>query len=138
MALLKEAEEIEKQNPLLPSKVAMGKRMCYHSIHLLHHKATAKGGDIIETGISLLSFENTVLKVLCSQILALITPHAEKSFYYRNIVLAECANSPSLYAFFKAIQEDDCADGNENENPKVNHSFCRLLFSSTTLWNAMT
>jgi tetratricopeptide (TPR) repeat protein len=119
LALLKEAEEIEKQNPLLPSEVAMGKRMCYHGIQLLSHRATAKGGEMIETGISLLSSENTVLKVLCSQILALITPHAQKSSYYRNIVLTECANRPSLYAFFKAIQEDDCADENEDENPKA-------------------
>jgi tetratricopeptide (TPR) repeat protein len=93
--------------------------MCYHGIQLLIHRATAKGGEMIETGISLLSSENTVLKVLCSQILALITPHAQKSSYYRNIVLTECANRPSLYAFFKAIQEDDCADENEDENPKA-------------------
>ncbi|CAB4005293.1 Nephrocystin-3 [Paramuricea clavata] len=119
LALLKEAEEIEKQNPLLPSEVAMGKRMCYHGIHLLIHRAIPKGSEIIETGVSLLSSENTVLKVLCSQILALITLHAEKSSYYRNIVLTECANRPSLYAFFKAIQEDDCADENEDEIPKA-------------------
>jgi tetratricopeptide (TPR) repeat protein len=119
LALLKEAEEIEKQNPLLPSEVTMRKRMCYHGIQLLIHRATAKGGKMIETGVSLLSSENTVLKVLCSQILALITPHAEKSSYYRNIVLTECANRPSLYAFFKAIQEDDCADENDDENPKA-------------------
>jgi tetratricopeptide (TPR) repeat protein len=119
LALLKEAEEIEKQNPLLISEVVMGKRMCYLGIHLLICKAEANGGEILETGISLLSSENIVLKVLCSQILALITLHAEKSSYYWNIVLTECANNPSLYAFFKAIQEDDCADENENENPKA-------------------
>jgi tetratricopeptide (TPR) repeat protein len=119
LALLKEAEEIEKQNPLLPSEVTMRKRMCYHGIQLLCHRATAKGGEMIETGISLLSSENTVLKVLCSQILALITPHAQKSSYYQNIVLTECANRPSLYAFFKAIQEDDCAVEKENENPSA-------------------
>ncbi|CAB4024337.1 Nephrocystin-3 [Paramuricea clavata] len=118
LPLLKEAEEIEKQNPLLPSEVAMGKRMCYQGIQLLMHKAIAKGGKMIEKGVSLLSSENTVLKVLCSQILPLITPHAQKYSYYRNIVLTECANRPSLYAFFKAIQEDDCADENEDENPK--------------------
>ena len=93
--------------------------MCYRGIHLLIYKATAKGGEILQTGISLLSPENTVLKVLCSQILALITPHRAKSSYYRNIVLTECANKPSLYAFFKAIQEDDRPDGKENENPKA-------------------
>ena len=119
LTLLKKAEEIEKQNPLLISKVAMGKRMCYLGIHLLMYKAAAKGREILETGISLLSSENTVLKVLCSQILALITPLTEKSSYYRNIVLTECADRPSLYAFFKAIQEDDCADEKENENPKA-------------------
>ncbi|CAB3985432.1 Nephrocystin-3 [Paramuricea clavata] len=119
LALLKEAEEIEKQNPLLPSEVVMGKRMCYHGIHLLSHKAAAKGGKMIETGVSLLSSENTVLKVLCSQILALITPHAEKFSYYRNIVLTECADRPSLYAFFKAIQGVDCADEKKDENPKA-------------------
>ena len=119
LALLNEAEEIEQQNPLLTSEVDMGKRMCYLGIHLLSHRAIAKGGKMIETGVSLLSFENTVLKFLCSQILALITPHAQKSSYYRNIVLTECANRPSLYAFFKAIQEDDCADKNEDENPKA-------------------
>ena len=119
LALLKEAEEIEKQNPLLPSEVAMRKRMCYHGIQLLIHRATAKGGKMIETGVSLLSSENTVLKFLCSQILALIAPHAEKSSYYRNIVLTECANRPSLYAFFKAIQEYDCVDEKENEKPKA-------------------
>ena len=118
-ALLKEAEEIEKQNPLLISEVVMGKRMCYLGIRLLICKAEANGGEILETGISLLSSENTVLKVLCSQILALITLHAEKSSYYWNIVLTECADKPTLYAFFKAIQEDDCADENENENPKA-------------------
>ena len=114
LTLLKEAEEIEKQNPLLTSEVILGKRMCYHGIHLLIYGAAAKGGEILETGISLLSSENTVLKVLCSQILALITPHTEKSSYYRNIVLTECVDRPSLYAFFKAIQEDDCADQKEN------------------------
>ena len=98
LALLNEAEEIEKQNPLLTSEVSMGKRMCYYDIHLLIHRATAKGSEILETRISLLSSENTVLKILCSQILALITPHREKSSYYRNIVLAECAHRPSLYA----------------------------------------
>jgi tetratricopeptide (TPR) repeat protein len=118
LPLLKQAEEIEKQNPLLISEVAMGKRMCYHGIHLLRYKATAKGGEIIETGISLLSSENTVLKVLCSQILALITPHTEKSPYCRNIVSTECAKRPSLGAFFKAIQ-GDCADEKENENSKA-------------------
>jgi tetratricopeptide (TPR) repeat protein len=82
---------------------------------LLIYGAAAKGGEILETGISLLSSENTVLKVLCSQILALmITPHTEKSSYYQNIVLTECVDRPSLYAFFKAIQEDDCADEKEN------------------------
>jgi tetratricopeptide (TPR) repeat protein len=94
--------------------------MCYLGIHLLSHRATAKAGKILETGISLLSSEYTVLQVLSSQILALIAPHtAEKSSYYRNIVLTECANRPSLYAFFKAIQEDDCADENEDENSKA-------------------
>ena len=117
--LLNEAEEIEKENSLLISEGAIGKRMCYLGIHLLCHRATAKGGEILERGISVLSSENTVLKVLCSQILALITPHAEKCSYYRNIVLTECANRPSLYAFFKTIQEDDCAEEKENENPKA-------------------
>ena len=94
--------------------------MCYQGIHLLRYEATAKGGEILERGISLLSSENTVLKVLCSLILALITPaHTEKSSYYRNMVLTECANRPSLYAFFKAIQEFDCADEKENENPNA-------------------
>ena len=119
LTLLNEAEEIEKQNPLLTSEVIVGKRMCYHGIHLLIYGAAAKGGEILETGISLLSSENTVLKVLCSQILVLMTLHREKSSYYRNIVLAECAHRPSLYAFFKAIQEDDCADEKENENRKA-------------------
>jgi tetratricopeptide (TPR) repeat protein len=119
LPLLKQAEEIEKQNPLVTSEVAIGKRMCYYGIHLLMYKAVAKGDEILETGISLLSSENTVLKVLSSQILALITPLTEKSSYYRNIVLTECANRPSLYAFFKAIQEDDCADEKENEYPKA-------------------
>ena len=81
LPLLNEAEEIEKQNPLLTSKVMMGKRMCYYGIHLLRHGAATKGGEILERGISLLSSENTVLKVLSSQILALITPHTEKSSY---------------------------------------------------------
>ena len=111
--LLNEAEEMENQNPLLTSEAAMGKRMCYHGIHLLSHGAAANAAEILERGISLLSFENTVLKVLCSQILALITPHEQKLSYYRNIVLTECANRPSLYAFFKAIQCD------EKENPKA-------------------
>ncbi|CAB3987867.1 Nephrocystin-3 [Paramuricea clavata] len=119
LALLKEAEEIEKQNPLLPSEVAMRKRMCYHGIQLLSHRATAKGSKMIETGVSLLSSENTVLKVLCSHILALITRHEQKSSYYRNIVLTECANRPSLYAFFQAIQENDCANESGDENPKA-------------------
>ena len=119
LALLKEAEEIEKQNPLLTSEVAMGKRICYHGIHLLIHRAAAKGGKILETGISLLSSENTVLKVFSSQILALIAAKRENSSYYQNIVLTECANRPSLYAFFKAIQEDDCAEEKENENAKA-------------------
>ena len=119
LALLKEAEEIEKQNPFLISEVVMGKRMCYLGIHLLICKAESKGGEILETGISLLSSENTVLKVLCSQILALITLHAEKSSYYWNIVLTECADKPTLYAFFKAIQEDYCAGEKDNENPKA-------------------
>jgi tetratricopeptide (TPR) repeat protein len=119
MPLLKEAEEVEKQNYLLTSEVAMGKRMCYLGIHLLNHKATAKGSEILETGISLLSSENTVLKVLFSQILALITPHQEKSCYYQNIVLTQCADRPSLYAFFKAIQKDDCADEKDGENGKA-------------------
>ncbi|CAB3988402.1 Nephrocystin-3, partial [Paramuricea clavata] len=119
LPLLKEAEEIEKKNLLLPSEVPMGKRMCYHGIQLLMNKAIAKGGKMIETGISLFSSENSVLKILCTQILAFITPHEQKSSYYRNIVLTECANRPSLYAFFKAIQEDDCADENEDGNPKA-------------------
>jgi tetratricopeptide (TPR) repeat protein len=119
LALLKEAEEMEKQYPLLTSEIIMGKRMCYLGTELLIHKAAAKGREILETGISLLSSVNTVQKVLFSHILALITPHTEKSSYYRNIVLTECANRPTLYAFFKAIQEDDCADGKENEKPKA-------------------
>ncbi|CAB4023195.1 Nephrocystin-3 [Paramuricea clavata] len=120
LALLKQAEEIEKQYPLLTSEVAVqGKRMCYYGINLLINTAKAKGGEFLETGISLLSSENTVLKVLCSQIFALITPRTEKCSYYRNIVLTECANRPTLYAFFKAIQEDDCADKKENEKPKA-------------------
>ena len=119
LALLKEAEEIEKQNPLLISDVVMGKRMCYLGIYLLICKAEANVGEILETGISLLSSENTVLKVLCSQVLALISFHAEKSSYYWNIVLTECADKPTLLAFFKALQEDDCADEKENENPKA-------------------
>jgi tetratricopeptide (TPR) repeat protein len=119
LALLKEAEEIEKQNPLLISEVIMGKRMCYHGIHLLRYRATAKGGEILERGISQLSSKNTVLKVLSFQILALITSQTGKSSYYRNIVLTECANRPSLSAFFKAIQEGGCADAKENENQKA-------------------
>jgi tetratricopeptide (TPR) repeat protein len=119
LPLIKQSEEIEKQNPLLTSEVAIGKRMCYYGIHLLIHRAIAKGGAVIETGISLLSSESTVLKVLCSQILALITPRTEKSFYYRNIVLTECANRPSMDVFFEAIQEGDCADEKEDENPKA-------------------
>ena len=111
--LLNEAEEIENQNPLLTSEAAIGKRMCYHGIRLLSHGAAANTAEILGRGISLLSFENTVLKVLCCQILALITPHEQKLSYYRNIVLTECANRPSLYAFFKAIQ------GDEKENPKA-------------------
>jgi tetratricopeptide (TPR) repeat protein len=111
--LLNEAEEIENQNPLLTSEAAMGKRMCYYGIHLVSHGAAANAAEILERGISLLSFENTVLMVLCSQILALITPHEQKLSYYRNIVLTECANRRSLYAFFKAIQ------GDEKENPKA-------------------
>jgi hypothetical protein len=79
LALLEEAEEIEKQNPLLFSEVAMGKRMCYHGIHLLIYRAAAKGGEILENGVSLLSSENTVLKVLSSQILALFGAQKEKS-----------------------------------------------------------
>ena len=130
LALLKEAKEIEKQNPLLIAEVAKGKRMCYHGIHLLRYRATAKGGEILETGISLLSSENTVLKILCSQILALITAHTEKSSYYQNMVLTECAYRPSLYAFFKAIQEGDCADEKENENPKA---FSQPLISALAL-----
>ncbi|CAB3993851.1 WD repeat-containing alr2800 [Paramuricea clavata] len=59
--LLNEAEEIENQNPLLTSEAAMGKRMCYHGIHLLSHGAAANAAEILERGISLLSFENTVL-----------------------------------------------------------------------------
>ena len=94
----------------------MGKRMYFLGIHLLIYEAAAKAAKILETGIPLLSSENTVLKVLCSQILSLITPHVEKSSYYRDIVLTECANWPSLYAFFKAIQEGDCADEKENGN----------------------
>ncbi|CAB4027498.1 Nephrocystin-3 [Paramuricea clavata] len=120
LSLLNKAEEIEKQNPFLISTIAIGKRMCYYGIHLLVHRATAKGGEVIETGISLLSSENTVLKVLCSQILALITPHTEISSYYRNIVLTGCTNRPSLYAFFKAIQKDDCADEKEKEKENEN------------------
>jgi tetratricopeptide (TPR) repeat protein len=117
--LLKEAEEIEKQNPLLIPKDIVGKRMCYFGYNLLICEAARKGREILETGISLLSSENTVFKVLFSQILAFITPNSEKSSYYRNIVLTECADRPSLYAFFKAIQEDDCADKKEDENPKA-------------------
>jgi tetratricopeptide (TPR) repeat protein len=119
LPLLKEAEEIEKQNPLLTSKVVMGKRMCYHGIHLLIYRAAAKGGEILENGISLLSSENTVLKLLSFQILALFGTQRENSSYYRNIVLTECAKRPSLYAFFKAIQEDDCTDEKENEKLKA-------------------
>ena len=119
LPLLKEAEEIEKQNPLLTSKVVMGKRMCYHGIHLLIYRAAAKGGEILENGISLLSSENTVLKLLSFQILALFGTQRKKISYYRNIVLTECAKRPSLYAFFKAIQEDDCTDEKENENLKA-------------------
>ncbi|CAB4000232.1 nephrocystin-3-like, partial, partial [Paramuricea clavata] len=48
-------------------------------------------------------------------ILALIVSCAEKSSYYRNIVLTKCADRPSLCAFFKAIQQDDCADEKEIE-----------------------
>ena len=119
LPLLKEAEEIEKQNPLLTSKVVMGKRMCYHGIHLLSHGAAAKGGEILENGISLLSSENTVLKLLSFQILALFGTQRKKISYYRNIVFTECAKRPSLYAFFKAIQEDDCTDEKDNENLKA-------------------
>jgi hypothetical protein len=114
--LLGEAEEIEKQHPLLISEVVMGKRMCYLGVHLLISKAAAKGSETLETGISLLSSENTVLKVLCSQILALITPHQEKSSYYRNIVLTECADRPSLCDFFKGIQEDVYANEKEDSS----------------------
>ena len=130
LALLKQAEEIEKQNPLLTSEVTMGKRMCYLGIHLLMCKAAAKGGEILETGISLLSSENTVLKVVSSHILALITPHRKKASYYRNIGLTECAKRPSLYTFFKAIQEYDCVDEKENENPKA---LCQPLILALVL-----
>ncbi|CAB4021869.1 WD repeat-containing alr2800, partial [Paramuricea clavata] len=78
--LLEEAEEIEKQHPLLISEVVMGKRMCYLGI------------------------------------LALITPHQEKSSYYRNIVLTECRDRPSLCAFFKGIQKDVYADEKEDSS----------------------
>ncbi|CAB4036324.1 kinesin light chain-like [Paramuricea clavata] len=119
LPLLKEAEQIEKQNPLLTSKVIMGKRMCYHGIHLLIHRAATKGGKILENGISLLSSENTVLKLLSFQILALFGTQRKKISYYRNIVLTECAKRPSLYAFFKALQEDNCTDEKENESLKA-------------------
>ena len=119
LPLLRGPEEIEKQNPLLTSQVVMGKRMCFLGIHLLIYEAAAKAAKILETGIPLLSSENTVLKVLCSQVLVLITPRVKKSSYYRDIVLTECSNWPSLYAFFKAIQEGDCADEKENGNQKA-------------------
>ncbi|CAB4021678.1 Nephrocystin-3, partial, partial [Paramuricea clavata] len=119
LSLLKKAEEIEKQNTLLISQVVMGKRMCYLGIHLLIYRAAVKGGEFLEKGVSLLSSENAILRVLSFQIFALFTAKREKSSYYRNIVLTECANRPSLYAFFKAIEEDDCDDEKENENPKT-------------------
>jgi hypothetical protein len=80
--------------------------MCYHGIHLLISRAATKGGEILETGISLSNSENTVLKVLSSQVLALSTSSSQRKVFllnYRNIVLIECANRPSLCAFFKAV-----------------------------------
>ena len=71
MRFLKEAEEIEKDNPLLISDEAKGKRMCYHGIYLLLNSSTNAGIEILGKGIPMMSCENTTLKTPSYQILAL-------------------------------------------------------------------
>ena len=106
---LKEAEEIEKENPSLISGDAKGKRMCYCGINLLINNSTNAGSEIlIERGISMMGCENTILKALSYQILALyfkFTQDLVKSVKFHELAITECKNRKDLQIFFLAIKE---------------------------------
>ena len=119
MKFLKEAEEIEKQNPSLISGEAKGKRMCYSGIHLLINSSTNAGSEILERGISMMSSENTILKALSYQILALyfkFTDDLVKSNKFHELAITECKNRNDLHCFFLTIKEPPCTEEKKRQN----------------------
>ena len=120
MRFLKEAEEIEKENPSLIPGEAKGKRMCYQGIYLLLNSSTNAGIEILEKGISMMSCENTVLKTLSYQILALyfkFTKDLVKSVKYHELAITECKNRKDLHIFFFAVKDICCTEEKKDKEP---------------------
>ena len=125
----KEAEEIEKKNSSLISGDAKGKRMCYYGIYLLIDSSTNAESEILERGISMMSCENTILKALSYQILALyfqFTQDLVKSVKFHELAITECKNRKDLQIFFLAIKEDPRTEVKKDEAPDY-HSLPLIL-----------
>ena len=117
---LKEAEKIEKENPSLISSEAKGKRMCYQGIYLLLNSSTNAGIEILEKGISMMSCENTVLKTLSYQILALYFKFIKdlvKSVKFQKLAITECKNRKNLHIFFFAVKDICCTEEKKDKEP---------------------
>ena len=133
MRFLKEAEEIEKENPSLISREAKGKRMCYHGIYLLLNSSTNAGIEILEKAISMMSCENTVLKTLSYQILALYFKFTEdlvKSVKFHELAITECKDRKDLHIFFLAVND---FRSTEEKKDEVSDSHSQPLILAFTL-----
>ena len=100
--LLTEAEEIENGNPAVISNSGQGKRMCYHGIYLIITGEACKGCEILERGISQLSSENTVLKILSCQILAIYFQFfndSVKSARFHKFAVTVCEDKQDIRLF---------------------------------------
>ena len=132
---LKQAEEIEKENPSLISGEAKGKRMCYYGTYLLINSSTNTGSEILERGIAMMSCENTTLKALCYQILALyfkFTKDLANSVKFHELAITECKNRKDLHIFSLALKDVE-KDVTEEEEDEIPDSHSQPLIMAFTL-----
>ena len=132
MRFLKEAEKIEKENLLLICGEAKGKRMCYHGIYLFLNSSTNAGIEILEKGISMMSCENTVLKILSYQILAVhfqFTKDLVKSVKFHELAITECKNRKDLHIFSLGLKEFRCTEEKKDEVPDSHSQPLILAFT---------
>ncbi|CAB3984082.1 Hypothetical predicted protein, partial [Paramuricea clavata] len=109
LALLKEAEEIEKQNPLLISEVVMGKRMCYLELtRWFEISVLFSHIPLGNTYILLPQVQSTTAQETCAgRFYFLISENSSERKYLENIFFFPGINSKNLHAsakYFKRLQ----------------------------------